>query len=145
MADLFYSLSVTGDCTNASNGAINISIASGTPPYNVQWVTPNLGYDAGVNNSFRNSLSYGTYSVLISDSTIPTNNQILLNIPVSNGVCCYVSGVQGTTCGLNNGQVTGTSSSDYSLTLFNLFNSGNTLFAQAYPHNTIFFFHFLTP
>ena len=144
MADLFYSLSVTGDCTNASNGAINISIAGGTPPYNVQWVTPNLGYDDLVYSSFRDSLSYGTYSVLVSDSTIPTNYQLLVNIPVSNGVCCYVSGVQGTTCGLNNGQVTGTSSSDYSLTLFNLYDSGNTLLSSAYTNNNIVFFQNLT-
>ena len=144
MADLFYSLSVTGDCTNASNGAINISIASGTPPYNVQWVSPNLGYDLGVFSSFRDNLSYGTYSVSITDSTLPINNQTLVNIPVSNGVCCYVSGVQGTTCGLNNGVVTGTSSSDYSSTNFYLFNSGDTLLSSANTTTNLVFFQNLT-
>jgi hypothetical protein len=144
MAALFYSLSVTGDCTNLSNGAIDISIGGATPPYNVEWVTPNLGNDLSVYSSFRSSLSYGTYSVIISDSSLPTNNQLLVNIPVSNGVCCYVSGVQGTTCGLDNGIVTGTSSSDYSITTYYLFDSGSTLINSANTSTNIILFEYLT-
>ena len=144
MADLFYSLSVTGDCSNISNGAINISINGGTPPYNVLWDTPNLGYDLAIYSSYRDSLSYGTYSVIISDSSLLTNNQILVNIPISNGLCCYASGVQGTTCGLNNGIVTGTSSSDYSITTYYLFDSGSTLIVSANTSTNIVLFEYLT-
>jgi uncharacterized protein (DUF2141 family) len=144
MAELFYSLSVTGDCTNLSNGAIDISIGGATPPYNVQWVTPDLGYDLAVYSSFRNNLSYGTYSVVVTDSSLPVNYTLLLNVPVSNGVCCYVSGVQGTTCGLNNGIVTGTSSSDYSITTYYLFGSGSTLITSAVTSENIVNFQFLT-
>jgi len=144
MAELFYSLSVTGDCTNLSNGTIDISIGGATPPYNVQWVTPDLGYDLAVYSSFRDNLYYGTYSIIISDSSLPINNQLLVNIPVSNGVCCYVSGVQGATCGLNNGIVTGTSSSDYSITTYYLFGSGSTLITSAVTSENIVNFQFLT-
>ena len=32
-----YLVSVTGDCSHTSAGAINIYVSGGTPPYTVEW------------------------------------------------------------------------------------------------------------
>lgn len=144
MAQLSYIPSVTGDCSNTSNGVIELIIGGGTPPYNVQWISPDLGNDLGVYSSYRSSLSSGTYIVQISDSSLPENNQLIGNIPVSNGVCCYTTGAQGTTCGLNNGIITGSSSSDYSITAYYLYNSANTIVSTAVTSTNVVLFEYLT-
>jgi len=126
---IFYNLSVNGDCSLSGTGSILVfGISGGTPPYSVQWTKPNLNYDVGSGTGFtstRSGLSYGTYEILITDSSLPQNDFSIINVPVSDGVCCYVSGVKSTICGLNNGIVTGTSSSDYSNTTFNLYDSND--------------------
>lgn len=127
MADLGYQIVViSGDCSQTGSGEISIVAYGGTSPYNIQWVTPDLGTDIEVTASTRSGLYAGTYAIRINDSSLPLNNDIYLNAPISNGVCCYVSGVQATTCGENNGIVTGTSSSEYSYTQFYLYDSGGT-------------------
>jgi hypothetical protein len=55
----------------------------------------------------------------------------LLNIPISSGVCGSISAVQNTTCGVNNGSVTGSSTSLYSSTDFSLYNINNNYLASA--------------
>lgn len=126
---LGYNISVNGDCNLSGTGIITISqIVSGTPPYTVQWVSPNLNYDIGSGSGFtsqRTGLSSGVYEILITDSSLPQNNFLNVSVPVSDGVCCFILGVQSTTCGLNNGIVTGSSSSDFSNTTFILFDEND--------------------
>ena len=117
-----YNISVTGDCANVDVGSISISFIGGTPPYTVEWVDPNLGTDVvTLNPSVRTSLSADTYAIRVNDSTIPTNQEFYINIPVSSGICTSIVSVQKTTCDLNNGSVTGTSTSNYSTTNFYLY------------------------
>lgn len=134
MSAFNYNIIITGDCQNTNSGAVELYLIGGTPPYTVQWVSPNLGVDVvTINPSIRTSLSADTYAVNVNDSTVPTNLQFYINIPVSSSVCASILSVQNTTCGLDNGSVTGTSSSNYSSTNFYLYlsddtyiNSGNT-------------------
>jgi|694.fasta_scaffold07203_3 hypothetical protein len=129
-----YNVLVTGDCQSNSSGAIALSINGGSEPYTVQWVTPNLGTDVitAPQQSIRASLSSGTYLVTVNDSTLPVNQVLNINIPVSSGVCASILGVQGTTCSLDNGSVTGTSSSNFSTTQFYLYDSNdNNITAQS--------------
>jgi len=127
-----YLVSVTGDCSHTSAGAINIYVSGGTPPYTVEWYDPSLPpVEVTTGNSNRTNLAYGTYSVRLNDSTLPTNNQFYVNIPVSSGVCCSIVSVQGTTCGLNNGSVTGTSTSLYSSTKFSIYKEDDTFVSSA--------------
>jgi uncharacterized protein (DUF2141 family) len=121
-----YLVSVTGDCSHTSAGAINIYVSGGTPPYTVEWYDPSLPpADVTTGTSIRTNLAYGTYAVRLNDSSLPTNNQFYVNIPVSSGVCCSILSVQGTTCGLDNGSVTGTSTSLYSSTVFSIYTDSN--------------------
>ena len=119
-------ISVTGDCQSTGSGSISLSINVGNPPYTVQWVSPSLGTDViTVQPSIRTSLNSDTYIVTVNDSTLPVNQTLNINIPVSSGVCASILGVQGTTCSLDNGSVTGTSSSNFSTTDFYLYDSND--------------------
>ena len=122
-----YNVLVTGDCQSNSLGVISLSINGGNEPYTVQWVSPSLGTDTitSLYPSIRTSLSSGTYLVTVNDSTLPVNQTLNINIPVSSGVCASILGVQGTTCSLDNGSVTGTSSSNFSTTQFYLYDSND--------------------
>jgi hypothetical protein len=145
MAGFEYNISVTGDCQNTNSGAIYLSLTGGTPPYTVQWVDPNLGVDiVTIAPSIRTSLSADTYGVRVNDSTIPTNEEYYINIPVSSGVCATILGVNGTTCSLNNGFVTGSSSSDYSSTNFYLYDTNDTYIMSAITNTNNVVFGSLT-
>ena len=127
MAAFNYQISTTGDCTSSLVGIISILPYGGTPPYTVDWQSPNLGVDTvTVLPSIRTGLSGGTYALRLNDSTLPTNQEFYVNIPVSNGVCCSIVDTMSTSCNINNGSVTGTSTSNYSSTNFYLFDINNT-------------------
>jgi hypothetical protein len=116
-----YNINVTGDCTGSSNGVINLVITSGSAPFTVQWIEPVLPTDITLSSVTKTNLVGGTYSIKVTDSTLPANQVEYLNIPVSNGVCCSILGVNNTTCSFNNGSVTGTSTTQYSSTDYFLY------------------------
>lgn len=145
MALFDYFISVTGDCQNTNSGAISLLLTGGTPPYTVEWVDPNLGTDVVTYlPSVRTSLSADTYGLRVNDSTLPINLEFYINIPVSSGVCCNILGVQGTTCNLDNGVVTGTSTSDYSSTNFLLYSGDGTYITSAVTNSATIIFNNLT-
>lgn len=126
-----YTISVTGDCTNSNVGSISLLLTGGTPPYTVQWIDPVLSPNVVTTlPAVKTGLSADTYSVRVNDSSLPTNAEFYINIPVSSGVCASILAVQNTTCNLNNGLVTGTSTSDYSSTNFYLYH-GDGSFSQS--------------
>jgi hypothetical protein len=108
-----------------------LTLTGGTPPYTVQWLSPSLPPDIVTTSpAVKTGLSATTYAVRVNDSTLPTNSEFYINIPVSSGVCASILGVMGTTCSENNGAVTGTSTSDYSSTTFYLYH-GDGVFSQS--------------
>jgi predicted RNase H-like HicB family nuclease len=126
-----YNIAVTGDCSNTNSGSISLTLTGGTPPYTVQWLSPVLSPDIVTTSpAVKTGLSATTYAVRVNDSTLPTNSEFYINIPVSSGVCASILGVMGTTCSENNGAVTGTSTSDYSSTSFYLYH-GDGVFSQS--------------
>lgn len=131
MANLFYSISISGDCSSTGSGFISIFPFGGVPPYNVNWLTPSLGQDITVISSTRSSLFAGTYTVEVSDSTLPINNNIIITVPLSNGICANIEEVQNTTCGLNNGSVTATSTSIFSQVSYSLYDNSDTFISSA--------------
>jgi uncharacterized protein (DUF2141 family) len=130
-----YNISVTGDCSNTNSGSISLLLTGGTPPYTVQWLSPVLSPDIVTTlPAVKIGLSATTYAVRVNDSTLPTNEEYYINIPVSSGVCTSILSVQNTTCGFNNGAVTGSSNSDYSSTDFYLYH-GDGAFSQSATTN----------
>jgi len=136
MASFNYLVNVTGDCSQNSSGIVSILPYGGTPPYTVEWNNPSLSVDT-VNGtaSVRSGLQFGTYAVRLNDSTLPTNNQFYINVPVSSGVCANIVSVQNTTCGLNNGSVLLGSSSYYSSNNFYLYSGNGTYITSAVTTN----------
>ena len=127
-----YIISVTGDCSNNGSGAISILPSGGTPPYTVEWVVPDLSQDiVTFQPSIRTGLGATTYGVRLNDSTLPENEAFYVNIPVSNGSCIDIVNVQDTTCGLDNGFVTGATNSSFSSADFFLFQSGGSFVNSA--------------
>jgi hypothetical protein len=82
-----------------------------------------LGLDVvTLNPSVRTGLTTTTYGLYVVDSTLPLNLSFPIDIPISSGVCATIETVVSTTCGLDNGSVVATSSSDYSSTNFYLYD-----------------------
>ena len=129
-----YNINVTGDCNNTSGGIINLGISGGSQPYTVQWITPVLPTDIILSSVTKTNLVGGTYSIKVTDSSLPTNQVEYLNIPISNGVCCSILNVGNTTCSLNNGTVTGTSTTQYSSTNYYLYHNDG-VFSQSATTN----------
>ena len=144
MAAFTYIVSITGDCSNVGTGAILFTPTGGTEPYTVEWQTPNLGTDQAVFSSYRNLLQPNTYVLRVNDSSLPTNEEFYVNIPISDGICCDILSVSNTTCSLNNGGVTGTTTSDYSSTNIFLFFSDDTYITSAVTNQAQFIFSNLT-
>ena len=147
MALFDYNLSVSGDCQGTGAGAYQISFSGSVPPYTIQFVTP---YDA-------NSISVGenvpylktplfaqTVQITVNDSTLPTNQSFNLNIPISSGLCCSVVAVDNTTCGQNNGSVTGTSTTVYSSADYFIYSGDGTFINSATTNQSTVVFTNLT-
>lgn len=120
-----YTLNVTGACETGF-GAVLIEPLGGVPPYTFDWYNPELGL--GV---FKDNLPAGTYFVRANDSQLPVNNEFFINIIVSDCLCVSVLNVNSTTCGLDNGSVTGTSSSVFATTNYYLYTGDDTYITSA--------------
>jgi hypothetical protein len=122
MALLDYTILVTGDCQNTSSGILELFPVDGAGPYTVDWYNPNLGVDTTVTtSSVRTGLSAGTYQVMITDTTTPTNQVLYVNLYVSSGVCLSTDSVN-TTCSYDNGYLIVTATTDYSPVSYYLYS-----------------------
>ena len=119
-----YTLSVTGACQTGF-GAVQIVPRGGVAPYTFDWYNPELGL-----GDFKDNLPAGTYFVRVNDSQLPVNNEFFINIIVSDCLCVSVLNVNATTCGEDNGSVTGTSSSVFATTYYDLYTSTDELIAS---------------
>ena len=120
-----YTLNVTGACQTGF-GAVLIEPSGGVGPYTFDWYNPELGLGA-----FKDNLPAGTYFVRANDSQLPVNNEFFINIIVSDCLCVSVLNVNSTTCGLDNGSVTGTSSSVFATTNYYLYTGDDTYITSA--------------
>jgi hypothetical protein len=116
MSAFSYNLTLTGDCSSNSSGAFILALSGGTPPYTIEFLAPltNATIVNTISPIFVSSLSGGSYSVKINDSSTPTNLEYYINIPISSGFCANISNVVDTTCGNNNGQVVASTTSNNS-------------------------------
>lgn len=132
MAVLNYNVAVTGDCSNNNSGALNLYVSAGSPPYTVQFISPSYASQIITTGpASLAGLASNVYQIRVNDSSLPTNNEFLINVPISSGVCGSIAAVQNTTCGINNGSVTGSSTSLYSSTDFFLYDVNNNYIKSA--------------
>lgn len=146
MAVFDYNLSVSGDCQGTGLGAFSVSFSGGVAPYTVQFTSPTYPNSTLSENQvlLKTGLFSQTVLLIVNDSTLPTNQSFNLNIPISSGVCCSVVSVQNTTCGLDNGSVTGTSTSVYSSNEFYLYSGDGTFVNSAITNQSTVLFTNLT-
>lgn len=140
-----YNILVTGDCQTTSSGAISFLPFGTTPPYTVEWLTPNLGTDVvSFTPSVRTNLTSGAYILRVNDSTLPVNGTYNINIPVSSGVCCVITSKASTSCGSDSGSITATSTSNYSTTYYSLYGNNGTFITSASTNDSQVIFSNLT-
>jgi large repetitive protein len=146
MALFQYNLSVSGDCHSTSSGAFNIAFYGGVAPYTV--VFNSLPYPSVTLNEYESTTVTNLFSqvvlMTVNDSTLPTNQSVNLNVPISSGVCCSVLSVQNTTCAQNNGLVTGTTNSVYSSNNFYLYSGDGSFIISAVSNTSTVVFSNLT-
>jgi hypothetical protein len=122
MATLNVNYSVTGTCSNGV-GSVQILPQGGIPPYSYQWLNPE-----GFTGSFLTGLGGGEYTVIVNDSQAPENNVATVNVSISSGMCLTVMSVSGTTCGLDNGVIQISATTDNIEISYSLIDSsGNTV------------------
>ena len=132
---LNYNFTVTGTCY-AGSGTTIINVFNGQPIYTINNEIPGtLGSQTGLGPFTFSGLSAGTYTFRINDSSGGVNEDVFVNIVISDCFVVSTYNVSGTTCGLDNGSfyVNGSSSSSpYSFFIYkdsNLIDlqSSNTL------------------
>ena len=88
-------------CNGASTGAINLTVAGGTPPYTYSWTGPN-GFTASTEDI--SNLKAGGYSVTVTDSKSCAQTMGPINVIESAAITATPS-VTSATCGQLNGAI----------------------------------------
>ena len=151
-------ITVTGDCQNSSLGAYSLSIDGNSPDYRLEFTYPSVPasyicngcttagsyiYLGPAETSFlAYNLSAGTYNITVWDSETPTNNSYSVGINISSGTCISVDSVIPTSCGLDNGSVTASTSTNYNtFKNFYLYDDIDSLITSSTTQITTFFYN----
>lgn len=132
--NLGYSISITGDCTNSNLGEFIVDIYGDAPDYTIQWISPytsTIALGSGVTQFSADTLSAGTYTFNIIDSCTPTNTSLAVNVYISSGTCASITAIDNTTCGLDNGSITASTTNYYGEATFSLYNDENEFIVSA--------------
>lgn len=138
---LDYTFTVTGDCSNNGSGGFTLSIIGNSPDYSIQWIDPvsfgSISLNPGVTAYTKTNLTSGTYTFDLIDSCSPTNTIQTINVYVSSGTTVSVVDYNDTTCGLNNGEITVSTTNSYDNNItFNLYDNTYGLIQSANTVNT---------
>jgi hypothetical protein len=122
---LSYSFTVTGTCYTSSGTTI-IEVYNGQPIYTINNEIPGtLGSQTGFGPFTFSGLSAGTYTYRINDSSGGVNEDIYVNVIISDCFRAFIYDASGTTCGLDNGSFYVNCDSSASPYTFLLYESGN--------------------
>ena len=140
----FISFTVTGDCGNLSVGEMSFTITGDSPTWIVTegppytGLLPLSGLTPGDETYYVGGLSAGTYSFTVQD-TAPTGPtppfSVTKTFNISSGTTVYLD-AEGTTCGLNNGSLTGYTGNFYGNSSFYLYTFlGDYVTSAQTPYN----------
>jgi len=124
---LSYNFELTGICS-AATGSVIINGFGGTPPYTIDPVTPigsGLPTKTGFGPFTYTGLTGGTYVFRINDSLGLQNNELYINVTVSNCFYANIFNTSGTTCGLTNGTLSVSATSNSGPYNIILYKDGN--------------------
>jgi hypothetical protein len=121
LGPLGYSFTVTGVCYSPS-GTTVITPNQGTPPYTINNEVPGgLGSQTGIGPFTFSGLSADTYVFRLNDSSGGINEDLFINVTISDCFKAYIYDATGTTCNEENGSVyvsATTTASPYTIVLF---------------------------
>ena len=127
LGPLGYSFTVTGVCYSPS-GTTVITPNLGTPPYTINNEIPGgLGSQTGLGPFTFSGLSADTYVFRLNDSSGGINEDILINVIISDCFRANIYDISGTTCGQNNGNFYVSATTNASPYTIVLFESGNLI------------------
>jgi len=138
MSISIYNLNVTGDCSNTNSGSVSFNITGSTPPFAITCITSGcpLPTSAATLSYSATSLSAGTYFLQIVDGA---SNSYLQSVYISSGTTATIDSLN-TSCGLDNGEVTGFTSGVYGTATFTLYDGDDNYISSATTPNSNYTF-----
>ena len=138
--------SITGDCSNTSSGAFDISINGSAPDFTISWIDPSFGTIplSGATGYTINGLSGGSYVFNVIDSCSGGSTTFPVSVYISTGTCVTLTGVQNTTCNLNNGSITADTTNYYNSPSFSLYEISSGFITSGQSFNNEFIFDSLS-
>jgi surface protein len=122
---------ITGDCQNRGDGAVFLQITGDTPPFAVSCISPSCPLpSSGLTAPYEyyySGLTGGTYFLEIIDGG---NASIVKSVYISSGTTVTIDS-EPTTCGFDNGSITGFTSGVYGFTTFQLYDGDDTYITSA--------------
>jgi len=134
MSIVIYNYSVTGDCSNTGSGEVYFDITGTTPPFAVNCISSGcpLPTSAATTSYSATSLTADTYFLQIVDGA---SNSYVQAVYISSGTTASIDSLN-TTCGFENGVITGYTSGVYNQATFTLYDgSNNYITSAATPNN----------
>jgi hypothetical protein len=125
-----YNLIISGDCNNTGSGAVSFGVTGGTPPYAITCINSTLPPTSALTGPYEYtaiSLTADTYFLQITDAGSYSNIQ---SIYISSGTTASIDSVP-TSCGLNNGSITGFTSGAYGNVKFTLYDGSDNYITSA--------------
>ena len=130
MGFINYNIFLTGDCKNTNTGALSLSVTGQSPPFAIIWSNPNSGATFSsqtISTSTYNvtGLSAGSYSFILSDSSIPVNETTpLISFLVTSSSTITLELISNTKCNLNNGEIRAITNIIYGQSTIELYKDG---------------------
>lgn len=145
MSFVLINYGVTGDCTNTISGAVSFEISGTTPPYVVSCLNTSCVISptivTGPPYTFQYvGLSADTYFLEVKDAS---NSTFIQSVYISSGTTATIDSSD-TTCGFNNGSVTGFTNGAYGVATFNLYDGDDNFITSADTPNNFYDFQSLS-
>ena len=122
---------ITGDCQNIGSGEVFLKVTGDTPPFAVSCISPSCPLpSSGLTAPYEyyySGLTGGTYFLEITDGG---NASIVKSVYISSGTTATIDSAP-TTCGFDNGSITGFTSGVYGFTTFQLYDGDDTYITSA--------------